>query len=111
MPTSNSNGSQTATVTTEHIIGNGGAAITDVATFVLGVDTSNMALIDELILRVYVKVRSTGTTRLVYSASYAHVQSIPVKLSIPVPSTNEIKFTLEQTAGTGRAFPWEIWEL
>ena len=107
MATSNSNGSQTATVTTEHTL----ATITTSGSFVIGVDASNMALGDELILRVKLKVRSTGTTRLAYEATYAHVQNEPVILSIPVASTNEIVFTLEQSAGTGRAFPWEIWEL
>ncbi len=108
MATSNNNGSQTAVVTTEHTLG---GAITSSGTFVLGVDTSAMAKGDTLILRVKLKVRSVGTTGLVYEASYANVQGDVVKLSIPVVSTNEVVFTLTQTAGTGRAYPWEIWEL
>jgi len=107
MATSNSSGSQTAVITTEHTL----ATITTSGSFVIGVDANAMALGDELTLRVKLKVRSTGTTRLAYEANYAHVQGEPVILSIPVASTNEIVFTLEQTAGTGRAFPWEIWEL
>ena len=107
MATSNSNGSQTAVITTEHTL----ATITTDGSFVIGIDASNMVLGDELIVRVKLKVRSTGTTRLAYEATYAHVQNEPVILSIPAASTNEIVFTLEQTAGTGRAFPWEIWEL
>lgn len=107
MATSNSNGSQTATISTEHTL----ATITASGSFVLGVDANAMALGDELVLKVKLKVRSTGTTRLAYEATYSHVQGSPVILSIPVASTNEIVFTLTQTAGTGRAFPWEIWEL
>lgn len=107
MATSNIDGSQTAVISTEHTL----ATITTSGSFVLGVDANNMALGDKLTLRVKLKVRSTGTTRLAYEASYANVQAEPVILSIPVASTNEIVFTLEQTAGTGRAFPWEIWEL
>ena len=107
MPTSNNNGSQTAVISTEHTLD----TITTDGTFVIGIDTNAMVLGDKLTLKVKLKVRSAGTTRLAYTANYAHVQGEQVKLSIPVASTNEIVFTLEQTAGTGRAFPWEIWEL
>lgn len=107
MTTSNSNGSQTATVTTEHTLG----TITTSGSFVLGVDADAMVLGDELILRAKLKIRSTGTTRLCYEAKYTHVQGSPAIVSIPIASTNEVVFTLEQSAGTSRAFPWEIWEL
>ena len=107
MASSNSNGSQTAVISTEHTLG----TITTSGTFVIGIDTNAMVLADKLTIRVKLKVRSTGTTRLAYEASYSHVQNEKVIVSIPVVSTNEVVFTLEQTAGTGRAFPWEIWEL
>ena len=104
MPTSQAEGSQTATINTEHTL----STVTDSGTFVLYVDTVNMANGDELELRVKYKVRATGTTREMQVAYYAHSQGQPVKPSIPVISTNECVFTLKQTAGTGRAFPWEI---
>lgn len=107
MATSNSNGSQTATVTTEHTL----ATITTSGTFVLAIDANAMALGDELVVKVKSKVRSVGTTRLAYSATYVNNQSIPVIFTIPVVSTNEVVFTITQETGTGRAFPWEIWEL
>ena len=107
MPTSNSNGSQTATVTTEHTL----ATITTSGTFIIGIDCNAMALGDITTFRVKLKVRSVGTTRTVFTATYSHVQEDLVKLSIPVASTNEIVFTLEQETGTGRTYPWEIWEL
>ena len=107
MATSNSNGSQTAVISTEHTL----ATISTSGSFALGIDANAMVLGDELVVRVKLKVRSVGTTRLAYEATYTHVQGEPVILSIPVASTNEIVFTIEQTAGTGRAFPWEIWEL
>jgi len=107
MATSNSDGSQTAVISTEHTLG----TITTSGSFVLGLDTNAMALGDILVVRAKLKVRSAGTTRLTYEATYAHVQNEPVILSIPIASTNEVVFTIEQTAGTGRAFPWEIWEL
>lgn len=106
MATSNSDGSQTATGGEDTL-----ATITTSGSFVLGLDANNMALGDTLVVRVKLKVRSTGTTRLAFERTYANVQSEPVILSIPVASTNEIVFTIEQTAGTNRAYPWEIWEL
>jgi len=84
------------------------AAFGDDGTFVLLVDTVNMTLGDKVTLRAKTKVRSVGTTRLAYEATYEHVQTELVKISIPIPSINELLFTLEQTAGTNRAFPWEI---
>lgn len=107
MATSENNGSQTAVISTEHTLD----TITTSGSFVIGIDANALAIGDVLVLRVKVKVRSVGTTRLAYEATYAHVQGEPVIVSIPVASTNEIVFTLEQTAGTGRAFPWEIWSL
>lgn len=107
MATSNSNGSQTAVISTEHTL----ATITTSGSFVLGVDLNNMALGDTLVLRMKLKIRSAGTTRILAEVVYQHNQTSPAEVSWPVASTNEIVFTLEQTAGTGRAFPWEIWEL
>jgi len=106
MATSNTDGSQTATGGEDTL-----ATITASGSFVLGLDANAMALGGELIVRVKLKVREVGTTRLAYEATYSHVQGLPVILSIPVASTNEIVFTIEQTAGTNRAYPFEIWEL
>jgi len=107
MATSEASGTQTAVVTTEHTL----ATVATDGTFVLYVDTSNMVLIDELELRVKVKVTSGGTTREFLVATYTHVQGQPIKASIPCASINECVFTLKQTAGTARTFDWEIVKL
>ena len=104
MATSQAEGSQTATVTTEHTL----TTITAAGTYVLTVDMNALALGDYLTLRGKVKVRSTGTTRTIYTGTYANVQDNLVSASIPIPTVSECVFTLEQTAGTGRAFPWEV---
>jgi hypothetical protein len=31
-----------------------------------------------------------------------------VQLSIPIPADQPVTFTLKQTAGTGRDFPWKV---
>ena len=107
MTTSINDGSQAAAISTEHTLD----TITTSGSFVIGIDANAMALGDELVIRVKLKVRAAGTTQLAYEATYAHTQGTPVILSIPIASTNEVVFTLEQTAGTGRSFPWEIWSL
>lgn len=104
MPSNNSEGSQTAVISTEHTL----ATITAAGNYILKVDTSAMTLGDKLVLRVKSKVRSTGTTRLEYSGTYAHVQGAPIKVSIPDSAVNELVCTLEQTAGTGRSFDWAV---
>lgn len=104
MATSISNGAQTAVINTEHTLD----TITTAGSYVLSVDLVNMSLGDTLVLRVYTKVRSTGTTRLAYTSTYANTQVTLVALSIPIASTNEYVATLEQIEGTGRSYNWEI---
>ena len=107
MASSKASGTQTAVISTEHTLN----TVSTAGTFVLYVDTNAMILGDELELRVKTKVTSGGTTREFLIATYAHPQGQPIKASIPVASINEAVFTLKQTAGTGRAFDWEIVEL
>jgi hypothetical protein len=107
MTITHSDGSQTATISTEHTI----ATITADGSYAFQLDCNAMALGDVLIVREKLKARSAGTTRLIQSSRFAHVQAEPTKIFIPRPSTNEVVYTIEQTAGTGRAFPWEIVQL
>lgn len=108
MPTSKSEGSQTATLDTEHFPG---SAQTDTGTYVLMVDCSNMVNGDVTRLKMYVKPRSASTSAVAYSATYAHAQADPVKISPPVPSLHEVKWSLEQTDGTGRAYDYNLMTL
>ncbi len=107
MSATKTDGSQTAVIDTEHTL----ATVTDAGNYVSKVDTVNMVLGDRLTLRVKEKIRSSGTTRLLYVVNYAHVQGTPPKESIPASSPHELVFTLEQTSGTGRVFEWEIVEI
>lgn len=100
--TSAASGSQTATLDTEHTL----ATITTAGSYVLTVDTANLANGETLTLRAYTKVRAADTSRLYCSASYRHAQGEPNKASIPIPVIAEVIFTLEQSGGTGRAYPW-----
>lgn len=105
---SNQSGSQTATISTEH---NLGSAITAAGVYVLVVDCNAMVNGDVLELRAKTKAKSGSTQRLAYFATYAHAQGELNKYSVPIPVTDELQFTLKQTAGTGRAFDWNILSL
>lgn len=103
-------GTQTATITTEHTL----LDIAIAGTFTFHVDTINMASGDTLELRIYQIILTGGTRRVAYKVTYVDVQSSDDLIKISVPISNELtdagalRFTLKQTAGTGRAFPWKV---
>lgn len=100
-------GTQTATVNTEHTL----STQTTAATMVLKVDTANMVNGDTLELRIKGTVLSGGTDRVVYYGIFQNVQAEPLKISVPYPITQNAVFTLKQTAGTSRDFPWAVEQL
>jgi hypothetical protein len=59
-------------------------------------------------------VLTGGTSRVAYYAQFTDAQPSDdlVKISVPVSNeltdTNALRFSLKQTAGTGRAFPWKV---
>jgi hypothetical protein len=103
-------GSQTATLTTEHTLFDSSAA----GTYLLSVDLVNMAAGDVTELRVYEMVRTSGTRRVAYLARFTDAQPTDGLVAISVPITTGItdsgavRFTLKQTLGTGRAYPWSV---
>lgn len=108
--TAQGSGTQSATVTTEH-------TLLDVAvagTFTLHVDTVNMVAGDGLELRISQIVLTGGTRRVAYFASYQGAQAVDDIIKISVPISNELtdsgslRFTLKQTTGTSRNFPWKV---
>lgn len=110
MAHTDSHGTQSATVTTEHTLYDSSAA----GTFQLYVDTVNMVAGDVLELRCYVMVLTSGTRRGYLLARYADAQPTDdlIKSSIPVSTaltdSGAVRFTLKQTAGTSRNFPWNV---
>lgn len=98
------NGSQTATINTEHSL----TQQTGIGIYVLLVNTSVMQAGDSLTLRIKTK-RSVGDSSVTaYTYTFSDVQAEPHKYSVPVPVDTEIICTLQQTAGTGRVFPWKL---
>lgn len=100
-------GSQSATVTTEHTL----ATVTDAGTYVLAVDLANMAKADEVVLRIKTKLTSGDSSQLAYEAIFANVQNEKNSYSIPVPSPIEFVASLTQTTGSSRTFIWVIYAL
>lgn len=108
--TAQGSGTQSATVTTEHTLLD--VAVAGVFTF--HVDTVNMVDGDVLELRIYQMVITAGTRRVAYFARFAAAQATDDLIKVSVPIANELtdagalRFTLKQTAGTSRNFPWKV---
>ena len=100
-----SSGTQVATLSTEHSI----CSSSSPGTYLLQVNTKNLANGDVVKLRVKIKVLSGDSSEsLCLVSTFAHAQADVVKVSIPVVSMFSIVCTLEQTAGTGRNFDWAL---
>lgn len=106
MTTSQASGTLTPVVGTETTFN--GASFTVAGTYIIEVDTVNMALGDVIELRAYVEVLSGGTEHQAFMASYSNVQGDPIKISIPMVSLYSCHFTINQVSGTARAFPWNV---
>lgn len=101
-------GAQAATISTEHTL----ATITTNGTFLPTVDIAAMVAGDVVVFRVYGKARSTDTERLLHRGTYGPVKAgIDLIQSLPIVSPHHMRVTLQQTAGTGRTYPWAIYEV
>jgi hypothetical protein len=108
--TAHASGTQSATVGTEHFLTSPNVA----GTFQYEVDTVNMQATDILELRIYAMILTGGTQRVVYYQPYQGVQPTDdlIKVSVPISNeltdTNSLRFSLNQTKGTSRDFPWKV---
>lgn len=88
--------------------------VNESGTYVFQVDTQNMAAGDVLEIRAYARILSGGTTRVAYVETYygAQVTDDKIKVSVPISTdlavTEGVKFTLKQTAGSGREYPYKV---
>lgn len=104
---SEESGTQTATINTEHTL-NATSPNTVDGVYQFWVDTANMVAGDTLELRVKEKVISAGTQRLVYLATQVGATLEKAQVIPSVVLLHGWDFTLKQTTGTGRDFPWSI---
>lgn len=104
MATNEANGTQAATVTTEHSL----HVNTSVKVLQGVVDLANMVADDEVEVTVYLKAKSGGTKGLAFQGSYKHDQGAAMAVTPPVGSAYEWEMTLKQVAGTSRNFDWYV---
>jgi hypothetical protein len=97
-----SSGTQTAVVGTEHTL----ATPTTNKTRVLRVDCGNMIAGDTVEIRIKTAVLAAGTVREQQNVTYANALGSAIIESIPISSNQGATFTLKQTTGTARQFPW-----
>lgn len=97
-------GTQTAVISTEHTL----ASPTTAKTRVLVVDVGALASTEVVELRAYGPVLSGGTSQLIKLTSFTGVVSDPNTESPPFVMAWGGSFSLKQTSGTGRAFPWRV---
>jgi hypothetical protein len=108
--TAEQNGTQTASIGTEHTLCDVDAA----GVFTLHVDCVNMAAGDLLEIRVKQIILTGGTRRVAYFQAYYDAQATDDLVKITDPIGNELtdsgslRFTLKQVRGTGRDFPFKV---
>lgn len=72
------------------------------------VDVSALATTDEFVLRLYEKVVSGGTQRLVESWTFLGSQGVPHHIIPAVILLHGWAFTLQKIAGTDRSITWSL---
>ena len=93
---------------TEQTLNTTSPELTD-GVFQLWVDLSTMVNDDIVTLRIKEKVEGTGgTQRLVWSATFKHIQAYPASVSPPLILIYGWDMTLEKEAGSNTAFPFTI---
>jgi hypothetical protein len=108
LPTVNSKGDLTATGGEDVLIDD-----TTNKWFSGYIDLENMASGDTVVIKTYIKVRSTGVSTLALWSTDTYVNAQTTKVIVfaaPMPSDVEFKITLTQTVGTFRVFPWKFYE-
>lgn len=106
-------GTQTAVIGTEHTLRD----VNTVGTFQFEVDMSALAATEVVELRVFAIMLAGGTRRLAspgmktFTGALADPNPITYvfdPISNDLTDAGSLRFTLKQTSGTGRAFPWKV---
>ena len=83
--------------------------VTDYKNFVEAyVDLTNMQAGDSVTVREYMKIVSGGAYVLYGTETYTDAQTINLLWITPKPNNYGIKFTMQQTAGVNRTFPYAV---
>lgn len=105
--TVSSSGTQTATGGgTEDVLV---ATDTTNATYSGFIDINNLASASEVLdITMYTAVLNGGTLRVAWKGTVTGATTPKIVQTPFVPSDQNAKFTLTQTAGTARTFPWKL---
>lgn len=105
--TQHASGTQSATIGTEHFLGTDPDTTAGAYQFI--VELVNMARGDRLEIRVYEKATGTGdTARPIATWVVEHAQTETLFVSPAFMLLHGWRFSIKQTAGTGRSFKWSI---
>lgn len=97
--------------TTEHSLTtdtSGPDTQTDDGVYQAFIDLNALAAGDVFEFRVYEKVLSGSTQRIVYNATFANVQAEPVWVSPSLVLLHGWDMTLDKVSGTDRSIDWSI---
>lgn len=103
-------GTQTASIGTEHFVSSPNVA----GVFTFHLDLNAMVSGDVLEVRVYQMVLTAGTQRVLQTYYFSGAQPTDGKILATDPigndltDTNSLRFSIKQTAGTGRSFPYKV---
>ncbi len=100
-------GSQTSVITTEHTLNTTTPETTD-GMLMLFLDVSAMASGDLLEIRCKEKARSGDTQREIYVETLVGVQASPMWVGPALIMLHGWDFSIKQTTGSARAYPWSI---
>lgn len=88
--------------------------VNQAGTYVFEVDLNLMAAADIVVLRAYIMNNTAGTARIAYEMRYYDAQPTNEQISVSPPVSNELtdaqslRFSITQSAGTGRAIPRKV---
>ena len=100
-------GSVTTIIGTELSLASGTAS----GTYVLSLETVNIADGDALEIRGYDKPGGSATKRQCMYYSLANAQSIPSHKSPPILTEGYAEFSVRQTTGSARSLAWSVLNL
>jgi hypothetical protein len=107
MASQHANGSQTCSISTEHFLGTDPDTTTGVFQFML--ELSALARGDTLEVRLYEKINDTGDTARQFKLwTFYNEQADANWISDAFILLIGWRFSIKQTAGTGRAVQWSI---
>ena len=88
------------------------ADVTDNKYFVFKIDTSEMLTSDADVMTIVIyDIAVDGGTLAVYKTeTYTGTQTEPIKFMAPLWITEEIKITMQQTAGVNKSYDWALLE-